>query len=85
MVAAKLANMAHGGDRTKASIDALSQARAAALLNVSEPSVERAKIVRDRAVPELAAKVERGEVSASLFTVSHSYTQILTSIPAASS
>jgi hypothetical protein len=48
LIAAQLATFTHGGDRTgKASIDALSQQEAAVLLNVSEPSVERAvKVLR---------------------------------------
>ena len=35
MVGAKLATLGHGGDRSKASIDALTQAQAGELLNVS--------------------------------------------------
>src|SRR5262245_61869945 len=51
VVAAKLATFEHGGDRSKASIDALSQAAAGKLLNVSKPSVERAKKVQREGAP----------------------------------
>jgi hypothetical protein len=53
MVAAKLANLQHGGDRSKAPIGALKDSDAAAMLNVSERSVERAKTVQREAVPEI--------------------------------
>ena len=68
-VAAELATLTHGGDRQshdfKASIDALkmTDAEAARLLNVSEPSVERAKAVK-RADAELHERVKRGEIKA---------------------
>ncbi len=60
MVGAKLAKMPRGGDRSKASIDALSDASAALMLNVGEASVESAKTVRRTGVPELIAAVEQG-------------------------
>jgi N6-adenosine-specific RNA methylase IME4/ParB-like chromosome segregation protein Spo0J len=63
MVAAKLATFEHGGDRSKASIDALSQAATGKLLNVSEPSVERAKKVQREGAPELVHAVEQGKIS----------------------
>jgi hypothetical protein len=54
------------GARTDLSpIGETSQADAAKLLNVGKRSVERAVDVRDKAVPELVEKVERGEVSVS--------------------
>ena len=66
MVGAKLATLGHGGDRSKASIDALTQAQAGELLNVSEPSVEKSIQSRDkRGAPELVQAVERGKVSVS--------------------
>ena len=65
MVAAKIATLGHGGDRSKASIEALSQGSAGQLLNVSEASVERAKAVQRRGSPELVSAVERGRVSVS--------------------
>lgn len=58
MVAARLANVNHGGDRSKASIDALTDGRAAKLLNISEPTVERARVVLERGTPEQVQAVE---------------------------
>jgi phage N-6-adenine-methyltransferase len=63
MVAAKLANMKHGGDRKSdqaASLPVVSQSEAATLLNVSERSVRDAKLIA-RESPELAAQVASGE------------------------
>jgi len=52
LVAAKIATLGHGGDRSKASIEALpTQREAADLLNVSRPSVQRARVVLDHGVP----------------------------------
>ncbi len=65
MVAAKLANMREGRPRETAQICAVSQDRAADMLNVSRRSVQTAADVRDRAVPELQRQVERGTVSVS--------------------
>ena len=65
MVAAKLANLAHGGDRSKAPIGALKDADAASMLNVGERSVERAKTVQRDGTPELQHAVEQGAVSVS--------------------
>ena len=66
IVAARLANLPHGV-RADASIDAsaVTQRQAAELLNVSRPSVQRAREVLDHGAPELVAAVERGEVSVS--------------------
>jgi N6-adenosine-specific RNA methylase IME4/ParB-like chromosome segregation protein Spo0J len=68
MVAGKLANL-RDGQRADlaASIDApsITQSQAAELLNVSRPSVQRAREVLDHGAPELVAAVERGEVSVS--------------------
>lgn len=71
-VAAKLANMGHGGDRKSDQAANLpddpapvSQAQAAELLNVSERSVRTAKAVMEQGAPELVAAVEKGEVSVS--------------------
>jgi hypothetical protein len=58
-IAAELAKMQHGGDRTKASNDALTDAQAARLMAVSEPSVERAKR-RMRTDSEAHAKAKAG-------------------------
>jgi DNA methylase len=78
MVAAKLANMpAHRPPDISPSIEGLfgsleppapprvSQDQAAAMLNVGRASVERATVVQAKAIPELARKVEAGEVSVS--------------------
>lgn len=67
MVAVKLANVPHGGDRsTKSPIgDLKTQAQAAELLNVGKRSVERAREVLDEGAPELVQAVERGVVSVS--------------------
>ena len=65
MVAAKLANMSHGGDRSKPSIEGLSADKASSLLNVGRASVERAKTVHRDGAPELARAVEQGKVSVS--------------------
>lgn len=69
MVAAELANMKHGGDRTpqdtKSSIELLSDDKAASMLNVGKASVKRARAVRKKAAPELANAVKEGAVSVS--------------------
>jgi len=66
LIAAQLATYTHGGDRTgKASIDALTQNEAAVLLNVSEPSVERATKVLKNGVPALAEAVKAGKIRVS--------------------
>jgi len=65
MVAAKVTTMRRGARTDIAPIGAKSDAQAAALLNVSERSVERAKTVQRTAAPELIEAVERGTVSVS--------------------
>jgi N6-adenosine-specific RNA methylase IME4 len=70
MVADKLATMGRGGDRRsedfKGSIDPLkTQEEAASLLNVSVPSVKRARIVRESGIPALAVAVDQGKVKVS--------------------
>lgn len=86
MVAAKLATMPHGGDRTKSPIGDLKQADAAAMLNVGKRSVERAGIVVDDGVPDLVRAVEQGRVAVSaaseLATVTYwRQRQILAKLP----
>lgn len=70
MVAARLATLRDGvrSDRQGASIEAatLSQPAAATLLNVSRPSVQRARAVLDHGAPELVAAVDRGDVPVSV-------------------
>lgn len=63
MVAAKIANLGYGGDRSKSPIGDLldpqepivTQAAAATMLNVGKRSVERAREVIDRGTPGLIA------------------------------
>jgi ParB-like chromosome segregation protein Spo0J len=66
IVAAKLAKLRRGV-RPDASIEAsaTTQTEAAELLNVSRPSVQRARKVIERAAPEIVAAVEQGELSVS--------------------
>jgi ParB-like chromosome segregation protein Spo0J len=65
MVAAKIANLAPGRPAETAAIDAVSQTAAAEMLNVSRESVQRAAVVVEHGMPELAEAVEAGEVSVS--------------------
>jgi hypothetical protein len=65
MIAAKLANLSQGGDRSKPPIDGMSVNAAANALNVGSKSVERAKRVQKDGVPELQTSVERDEVPVS--------------------
>jgi hypothetical protein len=66
MVAGKIAKLQHGGDRSSGQLAACpTQEQAAEMLNVGERSVRRAREVLDDGVPELAEKVERGEISVS--------------------
>ncbi len=53
MVAARLANLPRGRPEENASIEAITQTQAADLLNVSRPSVQRAREVLDRGAPDL--------------------------------
>jgi ParB-like chromosome segregation protein Spo0J len=67
MIAAKLANIEHGGDRRSDQsailrVDHVSQPEAAAKLNVSRRTVQMAKAVLDRGGPAVIAAVERGRV-----------------------
>ncbi|EJN15716.1 transcriptional activator, adenine-specific DNA methyltransferase [Bradyrhizobium sp. YR681] len=63
MVAADLATLRRGGDRSKAPIGALTDRQAADTLKVSERSVERAKGVKRAAVPEVVEAVKSGDLS----------------------
>jgi hypothetical protein len=55
MVANNLANIGHGGDRSKSAKALLpvTQKQAAVMLGVSSGSVKRAKVVQDKGVPDL--------------------------------
>lgn len=74
VVAAKLANMQHGGDRRSdqaanlpvenlETFPQVSQAQAAEMLNVSDRSIRTIKDI-ERKAPELIEKIERGEMTA---------------------
>jgi N6-adenosine-specific RNA methylase IME4 len=65
MVAARLATLDRGRP-VNASCEAITQPTAARLLNIGRATVQRAAIVRDKAVPELAARVERGDIPVAL-------------------
>lgn len=64
MVAAKLANMKEGRPETRSNDPVVSQTQAAAMLNVSVPTVKRSKKVLTSGIPELQDMVTGGEVSA---------------------
>ena len=71
MVAAKLANMQHGGNRKVQSANLhhevnVSRSQAAELLHISPRSVASAKKVETEAIPEVVAAVESGKVSVSV-------------------
>lgn len=64
--AERLANLGHGGNRTKRPIGLLTtQKDAADKLKVSERSVKRARKVHQKGIPELAQAVERGDMPVS--------------------
>lgn len=65
MIAAKLAALPRGSNQ-HASIEAPSQEQAAKMLKVGRASVQRAKTVYAKAVPELVQRVEQGEVAVSV-------------------
>ena len=65
MIAAKLATMGQGARTDIRSIDLMSQAQAATLLNVSVPSIKRARVVYTSGDPDLVDAVERGSVAVS--------------------
>lgn len=67
MIAAEIATMKHGGDRSKGSIDPLTTtvAQAAEKLNIGEASVKRAQALKREAPPEVVAEVRNGTKSVS--------------------
>lgn len=65
-VAAKIANLPHGGDRSKPQICGLSVREAAALLNVKTRSVEHAKVVQKSGAAELKDALDQGLVPVSV-------------------
>lgn len=70
IVAARLANLKHGGDRSKQAatlpVAVVTQANAAEMLHVSERTVRDARKVLDKATPALLARAESGEVAVSV-------------------
>lgn len=66
MAAARAANMTVGRSETNASIEAISQPAAAALLNVSRSGAQRAIKVLDRGAPGLPEMVDRAQVPVSV-------------------
>jgi phage N-6-adenine-methyltransferase len=66
MVHARIATLPHGvRSDTAIAVSAITQEQAAALLNISIDSGQRARRVIDDGIPELAEKVECGQVSVS--------------------
>lgn len=65
MVAADIGKLDHGGDRSKGSIEPLSAAQRARLMNISRISVRRADHVKEEAAPELTEAVRQGKVAVS--------------------
>lgn len=65
IAAAKIANIQHGGDRSKRPIGHLKQQEASDLLNVGDRSIRRAREVLNEGTPELVKAVEAGRVSVS--------------------
>ncbi len=65
MVAGRLATMEEGRPSKTGSIDLVSQPAAAKLLNVSVPSVKRAREVIEKGTPALVAAVDQGKLAVS--------------------
>jgi N6-adenosine-specific RNA methylase IME4 len=68
MVAARLATLKNGQRKSASQIceGGLSQAEAAAMMNVSKRLVEQARIVHDKGTPALVLAAEQGKVAVSL-------------------
>lgn len=60
--ASKLLNLKPGRPEKTGSIDPVSAAKAAELMNVSEKTVKRASQIQKKGAPELVAAVEKGDV-----------------------
>ncbi len=63
MIAARLVTAERGRPADNAAIGGISRQAAATMLATGEASVERARTVVQRAIPEIAALVDRGEAS----------------------
>ena len=64
-IAAKIANLGRGGDRSKPPIGGLPVEQAATTLNVAQRQVERARVVHQHGVSELREALDRGEIAVS--------------------
>lgn len=69
MVASNIAKLGEGRPNETASIDAVSQSKAASMLNVGRASVQRAREVQAHGTPELVKAVEKGDVAVSTAAV----------------
>lgn len=65
-VAAKIANLSQGGDRSKPPIGGMTVEQAASTLNVALRQVERARVVHEQGVPEVREALDRGEIAVSV-------------------
>jgi len=65
MIAAEIANLTEGRPNKTASIQAVSQTKAAAKMNVSRSAVQQAAVVRTHGSPELVEQVKQGKVKVS--------------------
>lgn len=65
MIAARLATLRNGQRPSSIDEGAITQGKAAQLLNVSKPSVERARVVLEKGTPELVAAVDAGRITVS--------------------
>lgn len=70
MIAARIANIEHGGDRksnqaVNLPLDSVGQNKAAELLNVGERTLRYAKEVQESGAPELISAVDTGEIAVS--------------------
>jgi hypothetical protein len=64
-VAAKIANLGHGGDRSKLPIGNLSVEKSATIMNVAPRQVRRAQVVHRLGIPEVRNALDRGEIAVS--------------------
>lgn len=65
MIAARLATLRNGQRPSSIDEGAITQGKAAQLLNVSKPSVERARVVLEKGTPEMVAAVDAGNLAVS--------------------
>ena len=65
-VAAKIAKLGHGGDRSKLPIGNLNVEKSAKIMNVAPRQVRRAQVVHRQGVPEVREALDRGEIPVSV-------------------